>query len=125
MLGGAEWFTQPSRGIFADGQQPDGQARTSCRAKTFQPLADRHGDGCRLTLAGQLREFHDEMVRLLVLDVEAHDSTFLPPVDVMVPRLAAKVQRGAVGMCASLGFRGVVGGAQGANQDTVSLWHAS
>src|SRR6266545_339914 len=78
MLGGAEGLLEARSGVPADGEEAVGQAGMPSGVKAVEALADRDHDGGGLALTGELREFSYEPVGFLVLDVQAHSSTFLP-----------------------------------------------
>jgi hypothetical protein len=52
VIDGPKWFFEPRRAIFPDSHQAVGKTLSPLAPNPFEPLADRHRDRGRQTLAG-------------------------------------------------------------------------
>ena len=75
MIGGSERLLKARRTIFADPQQAIGETTVSLAMQAFETFTDSLRDGPGQRFAGELRQFLDEPIGFIVLDIKGH---FIP-----------------------------------------------
>jgi hypothetical protein len=78
MICGAERFLEVRRAVLTNRQQALGKADASFPPHTVQTLANGFGHRSSHTFPSQRREFLNQSMSLVILDVQTHKGTFLP-----------------------------------------------
>ena len=73
MIGGSEWLLKSRGTVLPNCQKPVRETAIVLKTNPVEALTDGFGDRRCHGLTGEPRQFYNEPIRLLVLDVQTHD----------------------------------------------------